>query len=133
MFSGLNPIRMAVTEDDGANWSGLNYSEDFWRIVTMATVIDLKTLGHYLASFHDDGRFIRSGEVEKCRIQLSDMPQYSSATARSWRFRIYTCLSEDGGLTWSVSFPIVMLPAANLCQPGCLELNGWKTVRRVIA
>src|SRR5688572_13681588 len=62
MFSGLYPIRMAVTEDDGANWSELKPIGDFGGVVTMATVMGLKTPGHYLAFFHDDGRFIRGGE-----------------------------------------------------------------------
>ena len=30
----------------------------------MATVLELKTLGHYLAFFHDDGRFIRGALAE---------------------------------------------------------------------
>src|SRR6187397_1359395 len=62
MFSGLYPIRMAVTEDDGASWSELKQIGDFGGVVTMASLLDLKTPGHYLAFFHDDGRFIRGGE-----------------------------------------------------------------------
>ncbi|HEY1052483.1 MAG TPA: sialidase family protein, partial [Prosthecobacter sp.] len=65
MFSGLYPIRMAVSEDDGANWSELKSIGDFGGVVTMSTVISLKTPGHYMAFFHDDGRFIRGGNVEK--------------------------------------------------------------------
>ena len=43
MFSGLYPIRMAVTEDDGATWSELEPIGDFGGVVTMATVIELKS------------------------------------------------------------------------------------------
>ncbi|OYW21222.1 MAG: glycosyl hydrolase [Planctomycetales bacterium 12-60-4] len=110
MFSGLHPIRMAVTEDDGANWSELNPIGNFGGIVSMATVIDLKTPGHYLAFFHDDGRFIRG------------------SPAKPWRFWVYTTLSKDGGLTWSAPTPIAMLPDANLCEPGALRSPDGKQI-----
>lgn len=110
MFSGLYPIRMAVTEDDGANWSELNPIGNFGGIVAMGTVIDLKTPGHYLAFFHDDGRYIRG------------------APAKAWRFWVYTTLSKDGGLTWSAPTPIAMLPDASLCEPGALRSPDGKQI-----
>ena len=110
MFSGLYPIRMAVTEDDGANWSELAPIGNFGGIVTMGTVIDLKTPGHYLAFFHDDGRYIRG------------------APAKAWRFWVYTTLSKDGGLTWSAPTPIAMMPDANLCEPGALRSPDGKQI-----
>ncbi len=110
MFSGLHPIRMAVTEDDGANWSELAPIGNFGGIVAMGTVIDLKTPGHYLAFFHDDGRYIRG------------------APANPWRFWVYTTLSKDGGLTWSAPTPIAMLPDANLCEPGALRSPDGKQI-----
>jgi len=110
MFSGLHPIRMAVTEDDGANWSELAPIGNFGGIVTMGTVVDLKTPGHYLAFFHDDGRYIRG------------------APAKAWRFWVYTTLSKDGGLTWSAPTPIAMLPDANLCEPGALRSPDGKQI-----
>jgi hypothetical protein len=110
MFSGLHPIRMAVTEDDGANWSELAPIGNFGGIVTMGTVIDLKTPGHYLAFFHDDGRYIRG------------------APAKAWRFWVYTTLSKDGGLTWSAPTPIAMMPDANLCEPGALRSPDGKQI-----
>jgi hypothetical protein len=110
MFSGLHPIRMAVTEDDGANWGELAPIGNFGGIVTMGTVIDLKTPGHYLAFFHDDGRYIRG------------------APAKAWRFWVYTTLSKDGGLTWSAPAPIAMLPDANLCEPGALRSPDGKQI-----
>ncbi len=110
MFSGLYPIRMAITEDDGVNWSDLAPIGNFGGIVTMGTVIDLKTPGHYLAFFHDDGRFIRG------------------APAKAWRFWVYTTLSKDGGLTWSAPTPIAMLPDANLCEPGALRSPDGKQI-----
>ncbi|MHB1078511.1 MAG: sialidase family protein [Prosthecobacter sp.] len=110
MFSGLYPIRMAITEDDGAKWSELAPIGNFGGIVTMGTVIDFKTPGHYLAFFHDDGRFIRG------------------APAKAWRFWVYTTLSKDGGLTWSAPTPIAMLPDANLCEPGALRSPDGKQI-----
>lgn len=110
MFSGLYPIRMAVTEDDGANWSELKPIGDFGGIVAMATVIGLKTPGHYLAFFHDDGRFIRG------------------APSKASRFWVYTTLSKDGGLTWSVPVPIASLADANLCEPGALRSPDGKQI-----
>jgi len=42
MFSGLYPIRMAVSEDDGHNWTPLKPIGDFGGVVTMASVERLK-------------------------------------------------------------------------------------------
>jgi hypothetical protein len=127
MFSGLYPIRMAVTEDDGATWSELKPIGDFGGVVTMATVLDLKTPGHYLAFFHDDGRFIRGGSEEKYRVK-SPHSDHTSPTAKPWRFWVYTTLSKDGGLTWSVPAPIAMLPDASLCEPGALRSPDGKEI-----
>ena len=120
MFSGLYPVRMAVSEDDGLHWSELKSIGDFGGIVTMATVIDLKSPGHYLAFFHDDGRFIRGGDVEANTVKSLHSDQVSTA-AQPWRFWVYTTLSKDGGLTWSVPVPIAMRPDADLCEPGALR------------
>src|SRR5262249_29395547 len=58
LFSGLYPVRMAVSADDGKSWSGLKLVGAWGGIVTMASVIERKTgPGHYLALFHDDGRY----------------------------------------------------------------------------
>lgn len=127
MFSGLYPIRMAVTEDDGANWSELKPIGDFGGVVTMATVTDLKTPGHYLAFFHDDGRFIRGGNEEKYRMHGPNT-DHTSPAAKPWRFWVYTSLSQDGGLTWSVPAPVAMLPDASLCEPGALRSPDGKQI-----
>ena len=58
MFSGLYPSRMAVSEDNGANWSELEILGDWGGIVVMGDLIALNTgKGHYMAMFHDDERF----------------------------------------------------------------------------
>ncbi len=128
MFSGLYPIRMAVTEDDGANWSELRPIGDFGGVVTMATVIPLNTgAGHYMAFFHDDGRFIRGGDVKKYFVK-GPSSDYTCAAAKPWRFWVYTTISKDGGLTWSVPAPIASLPDANLCEPGALRSPDGKQI-----
>jgi len=127
MFSGLYPIRMAVTEDDGGTWSELKPIGDFGGVVTMSTVIGLDKPGHYMAFFHDDGRFIRGGDVEKYRVK-SPHSDHTSSTAKPWRFWVYTCVSKDGGLTWSMPAPIAMLPDASLCEPGVLRSPDGKQI-----
>jgi hypothetical protein len=127
LFSGLYPIRMAVSEDDGHTWSELKPIGDFGGVVTMASVLGLKTPGHYLAFFHDDGRFIRGGSEERYRIK-SPHSDHTSPAAKPWRFWVFTTLSQDGGLTWSVPAPIAMLPDAHLCEPGTLRSPDGKQI-----
>ena len=57
MWSGLYPARLAISEDDGLNWSALHPAGDWGGIVVMGFVEPLKKPGHYMAMFHDDGRF----------------------------------------------------------------------------
>jgi hypothetical protein len=128
MFSGLYPIRMAVTEDDGVSWSELKPIGQFGGVVTMATVIELKSgPGRYLAFFHDDGRFIRGGDQAGYTLK-TPYGDHSSPMAKAWRFWVYTTLSTDGGLTWSVPAPIAMLPDASLCEPGVLRSPDGKQI-----
>jgi hypothetical protein len=127
MFSGLFPIRMAVSEDDGGTWSELKPIGDFGGVVTMATVLDLKKPGHYLAFFHDDGRFIRGGDETRYHVKGPHGDHVSTA-AKPWRFWVYTTLSTDGGLTWSAPAPIAMLPDASLCEPGALRSPDGKQI-----
>ena len=102
MFSGLHPIRMAVSEDDGGTWSPLEPIGDFGGIVAMASCVPLKD-GRHMALFHDDGRFLRKGG------------------RRTNRFIVYKTLSADGGLTWGPPEPIAEHPAAHLCEPGVVR------------
>jgi NADH:ubiquinone oxidoreductase subunit len=102
LFSGLYPIRSAVSEDDGATWTPLQPIGDFGGIVAMATVLRLKN-GEYLAVFHDDGRFFRSKPAEKRA------------------FTVYKTVSKDGGLSWGAPEAIAAHPEAHLCEPGLLR------------
>ncbi len=105
MFSGLYPIRMAVSEDDGATWSPLKSIGDFGGIVAMGCVERLKN-GNYIALFHDDGRFI-SGSGSKAA------PPEGGPV-----FKVYQIESKDGGLTWGGLRVIATHPEAHLCEPG---------------
>ncbi|HUT34189.1 MAG TPA: sialidase family protein [Planctomycetota bacterium] len=102
MFSGLYPIRMARSEDDGATWTPLEPIGDFGGIVAMASCVRLKD-GRYMAMFHDDGRFLKKGGK------------------RTSRFVVYKTLSADGGLTWSAPEAVTEHPAAHLCEPGVVR------------
>jgi len=102
MFSGLYPIRMAVSEDDGKTWTPLEPIGDFGGVVAMADCVRLKD-GRTMAMFHDDGRFLKgSGK-------------------RSGRFIVYKTLSSDGGLTWGDPVAVTTHPAAHLCEPGVVR------------
>jgi len=101
MFSGLHPIRMSVSEDDGLSWSELEPIGDYGGIVAMGAVERLKN-GDYLAFFHDDGRFLRGA-------------------GKRGAFHVYQIRSRDGGLTWSQPEAIATHPTAHLCEPGCLR------------
>lgn len=101
LFSGLYPIRMSVSEDDGRTWTPLRPIGDFGGIVAMADVVRLRD-GRYMAVFHDDGRFI------------SAKPQVRG-------FKVYKTLSSDGGLTWSAPAVIAQHPQADLCEPGIVR------------
>ncbi|UCC97346.1 MAG: exo-alpha-sialidase [Phycisphaerales bacterium] len=108
MFSGLYPIRMAVSEDDGLTWTPLEPIGDFGGIVAMASVVHLKT-GDYMALFHDDGRFL------------------CGAGKRS-NFQVFKTISQDGGLTWGRPEAIVEHPTAHLCEPGAVRSPDGKQI-----
>ena len=128
MFSGLYPVRMAVSEDDGAKWSELNPIGNFGGVVAMASLVELKTgPGNYMALFHDDGRFIAGGDQPKYTVK-GPSSDHRSHAAKPWRFFVYQTRSNDGGLTWSVPIPIAMLPDASLCEPGAVRSPDGKEI-----
>lgn len=115
MFSGLYPIRMAVSDDDGAHWTPLEPIGDFGGIVAMSSVMRLAD-GRYLALFHDDGSFFEnSGERTE--------------------FTLYKTTSDDGGLTWDEPQVVVAeaamegsFPGAHLCEPGAIRSPDGDTI-----
>ncbi len=104
LFSGLYPIRMSVSEDNGLHWTPLKPVGDWGGIVAMASCVPLKTgQGHYLAMFHDDGRF------------------FTKSGKRSDLMTFYETFSKDGGLTWSFPQAVFRSEEVHLCEPGILR------------
>jgi hypothetical protein len=108
MFSGLYPVRMAVSEDDGRAWTPLRPIGNFGGIVAMASLVRLKN-GDYMALFHDDGRFLRG-------------------TGKRTKFQVFKTISKDAGLTWSQPQVIAEHPAAHLCEPGAVRSPNGKQI-----
>jgi hypothetical protein len=110
MWSGLYPARLAVSEDDGKTWSELRPVGDWGGIVVMGSVVPLNTPGHYLALFHDDGRYFTA------RSRQQD-PRVMT---------LYKTFSTDGGLTWSDPEAIFASSEVHLCEPGAVRSPGGK-------
>jgi hypothetical protein len=111
LFSGLYPIRMAHSDDDGATWSELQPIGDFGGIVAMSSVERLAN-GDYMALFHDDGRYFKKdGKATKPPV-----------------FTVYKTLSKDGGLTWSAPQIVVTKPPLHLCEPGLVRSPDGKEI-----
>jgi hypothetical protein len=106
VWSGLYPARLAVSEDDGLTWSGLAPAGDWGGIVVMSSVEKLRDgRGHYLALFHDDGRYFTSKPNQ----------------TRPVTFTLYKTLSTDGGLTWASPKPVFGSQDVHLCEPGIIR------------
>jgi hypothetical protein len=106
VWSGLYPARLALSEDDGANWSELTPAGEWGGIVVMGSVLPLKAPGSYLGLFHDDGRFFASQPNVRNPVRL---------------FTLYKSLSTDGGRTWSFPEAIQRDDAVHLCEPGAVR------------
>lgn len=106
MWSGLHPARLAVSEDDGAIWSELKPVGDWGGIVVMGFTEPIRTgPGHYLAMFHDDGRFFTRENQMKNPVE----------------FTLFKTLSGDGGLSWSSPQAIWNGTDMHLCEPGFIR------------
>ncbi len=113
MWSGLYPIRTSISEDDGESWTELKPVGDWGGITVMGSTTPLQTgKGHYMAIFHDDGRFIKGGDGEFWG---------SPAGERSGFMTVYTTFSKDGGLTWSYPNEIYRDSTIFLCEPGIIR------------
>lgn len=112
LFSGLYPIRMASSEDDGRHWTALAPIGDFGGIVAMSALIRLKD-GRLMAVFHDDGRFIANA-------------------GRAGAFVVYKTISSDGGRSWSAPEAIARHAQAHLCEPGLLRSPDGKQIAMLL-
>ena len=103
VWSGLHPARTSISEDDGATWSPLKPVGNWGGIVVMSSLAPVRDRpGHYLAWFHDDGRFLRKdSQPEKPPV-----------------FRVFQVASTDGGLTWGEPRELFASTGVHLCEPG---------------
>ena len=116
LWSGLYPARIAVSENDGVSWSPLKPAGDWGGIVVMGSVEKLKIPGHYLAMFHDDGRFFKGIGVR----------------AKPVVFNLLQTLSADGGLTWSYPQTIIKRSDIHLCEPGIIRSPDGKELAALL-
>ena len=112
LWSGLYPARLAVSEDDGKTWSELKQVGDWGGIVVMGFTEPLKTPGHYLAMFHDDGRYFTS----------------KAAQTKPIEFKLFKTFSRDGGLTWSAPETVQQDTKVHLCEPGFIRSPDGKEI-----
>ncbi|MEX2640067.1 MAG: exo-alpha-sialidase [Balneolales bacterium] len=124
LFSGLYPVRMAVSEDDGETWSSLEPIGDFGGIVVMSDFIRLKD-GSYMAFFHDDGRFIEGPYAHWGDDGITGGGERGD-------FVVYKTRSSDGGLTWSAPVVVVTDPQAHLCEPGVIRSPDGKQLAMLL-
>ena len=113
VWSGLHPARLAVSEDDGKAWSELKPAGDWGGIVVMGFTEPIKTgAGHYLAMFHDDGRFFTAKPAVKKPAVMT----------------LYKTFSQDGGLTWSAPETVFASSEVHLCEPGFIRSPDGKQI-----
>ncbi|MEN9576068.1 MAG: hypothetical protein RL514_3923 [Verrucomicrobiota bacterium] len=113
MWSGLYPARLAVSEDDGKTWGELKQVGDWGGIVVMGFTEPLKTgPGHYLAMFHDDGRYFTP----------------KAAQTKPIEFKLFKTFSRDGGLTWSAPETVQQDTKVHLCEPGFIRSPDGKEI-----
>ncbi|MFN8092622.1 MAG: sialidase family protein [Vicinamibacteria bacterium] len=113
LFSGLFPIREAVSEDQGATWSELEPIGDYGGIVAMAALVPLRD-GTHLAMFHDDGRFFRAnGRADGT-------------------FRLYQVRSTDGGRRWQAPQVVFSSADVHLCEPGLVRSPDGTTLAALL-
>lgn len=109
MFTGLYPIRMAASSDEGSTWSPLASIGDYGGIVVMSDCIQFDD-GRVMCFFHDDGRFIDDS---------------GKATGV---FNVYAITSTDGGVTWTKPEIITTHETAHLCEGGLIRSPDGLTI-----
>lgn len=121
LFSGMHPVRLASSEDDGQNWTSLAPVGPWGGIVAMSSVVERNgPPGHALALFHDDGRFLQpAADNQNVRdVRRKEKPV----------FVVYQTDTTDGGLSWSAPRAIASLPDVQLCEPGAVRSPDGKQI-----
>ncbi len=81
MWPGPSPARLAVSEDAGFSWSQLKPIGDWSGIVVMGFVEAFRTgRGHYVAPFHDDGRFFSKEKAPSIFTLYQTFSRYRGLT-----------------------------------------------------
>lgn len=114
LWSGLNPARYALSEDEGATWSELKPAGDWGGIVVMGDLVQAGAAGRHLAFFHDDGRYLR--------------PAGKQDPAKRGVFDLLVSETLDGGLTWGEPRAIHSSKTLHLCEPGAARSPDGKTL-----
>lgn len=125
IFTGLYPVRMAISEDSGESWSSFAAIGDWGGIVTMSDIIPIKNKsadpgyapGKYVAVFHDDGRFFKGS---------------GKAHVNPKKFTVYRSLTNDGGLTWSSPQVIREDTVRLICEPGIIRSPDGKELAMLL-
>jgi len=112
LWSGLYPARFSISEDDGNSWSELKPAGDWGGIVVMGSVVQLKSQGHYLALFHDDGRYFSAKPSVQNPIVMTLLKTFST----------------DGGLSWTRPEAIFQSSEIHLCEPGAVRSPDGKEI-----
>lgn len=109
LFSGLNPARLASSDDEGRTWSSLEPVGSWGGIVVMGSIVPMHD-GSLLAFFHDDGRFFAAGGRAE------------------GVFRLFQVRSRDGGRTWGSPEEIWQGSDVHLCEPGAIRSPDGRTI-----
>lgn len=112
VFSGMRPIRRALSEDEGRTWTPLEPIGEFGGIVAMASVIALAN-GEHAAFFHDDGRWEQPG-------------------SKKGAFTVFQTRSADGGRTWAAPTAIWQGSDVHLCEPGVVRSPDGKRLAMLL-
>ncbi|MCA9285695.1 MAG: exo-alpha-sialidase [Phycisphaerales bacterium] len=109
LFSGLYPVRLAHSEDEGATWTALEPVGDWGGIVPMGDLF-ARANGELVALWHDDGRFLHANG------------------SRTDTMTLLQSVSADGGLSWSAPQAIFASKEIHLCEPGVVRSPDGKRI-----
>jgi hypothetical protein len=117
LFSGLRPIRQAISEDDGRTWTPLAPIGEYGGIVPMGDLsANRHHAGVYTAYFHDDGRF------------FAEPPKRTNPPTMT----LYAVDTKNGGVTWGEPRTLFASADIHLCEPGIVRSPDGKTLAMLL-